>query len=126
MYYDISNNLKYSYPAPYSCISLHVLSYSLQPDLSMSLQEYIKIPLSGLPEFIIRFSLAIDFNCKPLADIGNAIKAADTTADKSIYNAIWPDEVTQFCNTKADHKLYGKFSIGFKGKTIRKAEKVDA
>lgn len=92
----------------------------------MSLQEYIKIPLSGLPEFIIRFSLAIDFNCKPLADIGNAIKAADTTADKSIYNAIWPDEVTQFCNTKADHKLYGKFSIGFKGKTIRKAEKVDA
>lgn len=85
------------------------------PAVEITLQEYIKIPLSGLPDFIIRFSIALKFNCQPLADIGNAIKHADTSPGKDIYNAIWPDEVTQFCDREKDHELYAKLSIGFKG-----------
>ena len=85
------------------------------PKVEITLQEYIKIPLSGLPDFIIRFSIALKFNCKPLADIGNAIHDADFTTGKDIYNAVWPKEVTEFCDKDDDHEIYAKISIGFKG-----------
>ena len=85
------------------------------PKVQIILQEYIKINLSGLPDFIIRFSIGLTFNCKPLADIGNTIKKLDFTTGKDIYNAVWPKEVTEFCDREDDHELYAKLSIGFKG-----------
>ena len=87
------------------------------PAVEITLQEYIKIPLSGLPDFIIRFSIALKFNCQPLADIGNTIKAIDWTTDKKIYKEVWPDAVTQFCDRENGHELYAKLSIGFKGES---------
>ena len=85
------------------------------PKIQMTFQEYIKISLSGPPEFILRFGVSLTFNCQPLADIGNAIKAADFTTDKKIYNAIWPDAVTQICSKQPSNSIGAKLSIGFKG-----------
>lgn len=85
------------------------------PKVEILLQEYIKINLSGLPDFILRFAIGLNINCQPLADIGNAIYDLDFTTGKDIYNAVWPQEVTDFCDNEDGHTLQAKLSIGFKG-----------
>lgn len=64
-----------------------------QPTLELQIQEYIKIPLSGLPEFITRFSSLVKIDCGPIKAIGDTIKDLDPTWDNSVYNAVWPNEL---------------------------------
>jgi hypothetical protein len=86
------------------------------PAISATKQMYIKVPLFGLPEFILGFIAMTKFDCKPLADLADVIKSLDWTADKIISKTVFPQQVIDFCRSDGGQSLSTKFSVGYKGK----------
>lgn len=83
----------------------------LLPKFSVTLQEYIKIPLDGLPHFIIAFTAEVSIDCGPLMDVKKAIsalKGADIVLD-----LVWPKFLDTFCSS--ERSVSAKISIGFQG-----------
>jgi hypothetical protein len=90
----------------------------LLPTFKVTIQDYIKMPLSGLPEYVIAFEAEITFNCGVLNDIGNAVKSANELIrvidpDLKIYKAVWPTFMQKFCNQ--ERSISAKISVGFTG-----------
>ena len=90
----------------------------LLPTFKVTIQDYIKIPLSGLPEFIIAFEAEIKFNCGVLNDIGNAVKSANEAISVidpglTVYNTVWPEFMREFCGK--ERSITAKISVGFAG-----------
>ena len=89
----------------------------LLPKIKVSIQDYIKIPLSGLPEYIIALEVRTSIDCGILKDIANLIKndwvLNEIDDEKRVYNAIWPQAARDFCAQKQSASV--KMSVGFKG-----------
>lgn len=90
----------------------------LLPSFSVTIQDYIKLPLQGPPEYIMAFTASIQVPedaCDVLNGIGDAIKELSRPLDPGLklYNTIWPEAVAEFCG--GSRSLEAKISVGFQG-----------
>ena len=90
----------------------------LLPTFKVSIQDYIKIPLSGLPHFIIAIEAKVNFNCGILNKVGDALKAANEKIkvidnDLRIYKFLGPKVVRDLCGQKQTLRI--KMSLEFTG-----------